>query len=176
MVALEPVKTFILPKDFAEEWIHALIHGPYDQGDSALFQQEYYQFEDTKEEDFNSPVEDSQCYCCLGVAGRVLGISDYLMMGCEVPADMEDIFRENGMPEILLLNCAENGLYTAVGVLTSLNDGMSYDMYQKLVKTFPHLVFPKIPMGGLENRFESVQYSFVEIAQFIKLNFKLVEE
>lgn len=65
-------KKYQLPKDFAEKWIAALRSGEYGQGKGTL----------------GNAVDG---YCCLGVAGRVIGCTDDMLKGA--------VFEENlGIP------------------------------------------------------------------------------
>jgi hypothetical protein len=83
-----------LPEDFKQKWVAALRSGEYKQGREELFNKR------------------KGCYCCLGVAGKLLGIEEsYLLVeGC--------------LPDDPIVPPAIAGYNGAAYELIHLNDGL----------------------------------------------------
>lgn len=60
------MKTYKLPKEFAEKWVSALRSGKYKQTSDSLIK-----FSDTTNE---------KSYCCLGVAGSICGLKSKTLL------------------------------------------------------------------------------------------------
>lgn len=69
-----------LPEDFKQRWIAALRSGEYKQGKVFLY------------------TESTDCYCVMGVAGKVLGINKSIMDGVCIPTD------DRGFPKYLWIS------------------------------------------------------------------------
>jgi len=103
-------KKYSLPKEFADKWVLALLSNEYSQGIGELT----INVDDQK--DFS--------YCCLGVACKVVGISDtnlhpYSSLGQIRATSGEETFKLAGIPEQLIGTELEQ-------VLIDLNDNQDY--------------------------------------------------
>jgi len=97
-------KGFRLPKAFTAKWLKALRSGDYEQGKSALYN-------DNK-------------YCCLGVAGAICGYQEKLDSSEGEACYLDEINVED-VPEELTIAC---GLDNFVWVLSRMNDdGKSFE-------------------------------------------------
>lgn len=157
-------KTFKLPKEFAERWIVALESGKYKQGPGTLFGGRY-QKDENGELDYSKPNMKTSCFCCLGVAAVMQGCSPEDIDGDALLWDNRDFYLSKGIPDVLTETSCQDNL---VGVLANLNDIFTpYDL-KKWSKTFPDLKF-SVPVN-----FDKINYTFKEIAEFIKLNVEFV--
>lgn len=146
------MKTFKLPKEFAEKWLEALRSGEYKQTSDTLVLEE-----DTKD----------YAYCCLGVAGRICDLTIEQMNGIgafdDITTDLLDKIPEE------LHNCTPTE--DLASVLMYLNDGFSLYNHKHILINFPNLILRRIPSDDEEN----IHYSFKEIADFIEDNCEFYE-
>lgn len=142
------VKQFKLPKEFAENWVKELRSGKYTQIDGSLYK------------------EECNGFCCLGVAGKLLGgsvlsmsYSTYLGSNVNVktpiPAELYEFT-------------------TTVHILSSLNDGVTRGGSVVKTEEFKNSVFRHgDPQQHFAANLGEYKLNFSQIADFIEDNFEL---
>jgi len=151
------MKTFNLPKEFAEKWLVALKTGDYSQASNTLL--------DASVNYDSGDIDHIIGYCCLGVACSILGANDDELLNKDIIFQMSNIPDE--IPQIL---AEENSDFNLVDILTRLNDGFTSMEHINLMEQYEHLWFNRLP----SNTTEKISYSFKEIAEWIEHNVDLI--
>lgn len=147
---MERKKPFSLPENFKKRWVEALRSGNYKQGLHRLV----------------STSEKESVYCCLGVAGRLLGINDEDLESSTgsdnagLPCDLYTSLKEKYPVEL-----QQGSDDTFVSLLAKLNDGITLSRLELYIKENPELIFRKMPA-----KVGIISYTFSEIADWIEDN------
>lgn len=98
-------KKYQLPKEFAQKWVDALRSGEYGQTTGKLF------------------AEGTCSYCCIGVAGHVLGVSNARLLKGNTNKltayAFEDVFKSDPLPhglqaELIIMNDDDGKNFTEI--------------------------------------------------------------
>jgi len=148
-----------LPKEFAEQWLAALRSGEYIQGDGYLAQSQ-------RDEEAKVIPNAPFCYCCLGVGAKICKIEENLLEQREYTSDVwEDV------PEPI------RGETFVSHILSSLNDGLAKDGYEKAISD--GFIFRKEVIHHLipneVDKYYRVRFSFEQIADFIQDNIEYTD-
>lgn len=147
-------KKWQMPAEIKEKWIEALLSGKYRQAHGTLVDIQY-------DEDADIEVALAHNgYCCLGVLGRVCGVTDDAMSGHDLPSELDSKHKIE-IPETFKTHY-QGHLDNPVGVLVKLNDGITHKYLVELPTT---IVLPVLP-----KKTGVLFYSFEQIAEVIQDN------
>jgi hypothetical protein len=150
-----------MKESLATEWIEALRSGNYTKGAGFLVHKEFD----------NKGKEESCSYCCLGVLGKLHGLDSDQMDQMEILNTYRQNYNKHehnyqGIPEQFWAD--DTGPDTAIGILVSMNDNLTYSSDANNNRMLDKYIFRKKLKVGIN------EFTFEEIADFMEDNFEFI--
>lgn len=155
-------KQFRLPEEFTKKWLVALRSGEYTQGTNGSLQ-EFKSENWTKE---TVATKDTCNYCCLGVAGVILGVPTK-----ELSTEwLSNNLNSTLIPSEIEGNEDDNLL---VKLLSGLNDGLDLYQYKEFIKDKEYIFREDLEQYFSVPGNNDFKLSFKDITYFIEDNCEL---